>query len=222
MRRSRRLKVSANGAADSIQRPLEIDLILREKGKIFLALVFSLLATYIILVQGQGLEAFWLDLATFDWARGLATLFVLVTLNLVALSYLVIVFPDVVRTTRRILLVGVLCLLVLLLTRGFSVFNTPTGLNLLLFVPLGFATLVFAIVYHRRFAVIAAGYLALLVGLALHFYRGAPGADPSQVLANLGPVPILLVHLLSAVGRSILPSAMASNRRASAVNFLLT
>jgi membrane-associated HD superfamily phosphohydrolase len=188
----RRQKAAAVSSPVLTRRPPELQLLLQEKGKLFLVLVVSLATTYII--DPPDPMALLHDL---NWLKPLGVFLAILILNLVSLTYVLVVFPAVTRTMRRSLLLGGLNLLVFLLARLFAALNASTpGTNLLFFIPIGFAVLVFAIVYNRRFAVVSAGYLALGVGVVLHFH----GVDDTVLpAASLGPITLLFAHLVSSV-----------------------
>ncbi len=192
MRRSRKLKVSAVAGTESSKGPEEIDILLREKGKFLVCSAYSIFCAYVILMPHfteSGIEWAWAE----PW-KSCSTLAAVLLLNFASLACLILVFPDAVRTTRRFVLVGAMFLSVFLLGVVFATLAPGTKLDLLLFIPVGFATLVFAIVYDRRFAVVCAGYMTLTAAVALHL-RGGDSAAPGA----LSGIPLLAVHLMSSV-----------------------
>lgn len=191
--RRRKLKAAAVSSPDLDRRPQELEALFREKGKVFGVLLFSLATAYLVepppLPSVEALHA---------WLRFTAVFAAVLLFNGVSLAYVLLAFPEVVRTTKRFLLVGGMTFLVLLLARLFAALNASApGLDLLHFLPVGFAALVFAIVYHRRFAVVSVGYMALGAGVVLHFHGGAP--LPAAGGPSLGVVPLLFVHAASSL-----------------------
>jgi putative nucleotidyltransferase with HDIG domain len=231
----RHAKVSALEHPQLDSRPRELEFFYQEQAKVFLVILYTALATVVVLpIPLQNPETYVTLIQEFHWIAPLAVFFMLLIVNLISAVYLELMFPDVVRTTRRFILVGGVCLGVLLIVRLFAEFNPSAGLNLLFFAPISFAVLVFAIVYNRRFAVMSGVYLVVLSAILLYLdYSTAAaqvaktGADGTEGLPDflLGTVrapaegnpvighavPVLAVHLITSMV-AVLSVAQIRNR----------
>ncbi|MHC5037156.1 MAG: HD family phosphohydrolase [Planctomycetota bacterium] len=166
-----------------------------------IGMVFLLtLASFFVIHMNEFSRLFRQD----TWLFPLSTALILILLNWAFWYYTFHFHRDVGASVKRFILVGALVLGTLLAGRVMAnVIPANVPVNLVYLIPVAFTTLTLTIVFNQQFGMVATGYLAVGLALALHYTKlGFPGPKGLPVWSQ--PAPGIFPTLMVVVGGAMM------------------